>query len=53
MFPTEYEIVPPECLLTTEMEYLCICKCDKHALYCLMQTDQWNSQEPLEWSSRQ
>ena len=41
MFPKEYETVSPECLLTTEMEYMCSCKCDNHADSCLMQTDQW------------
>ena len=36
MFRIEYETVPPEYVLTTEMEYLCSCKCDKHALYWLL-----------------
>ena len=40
MFPIEYETVSPECLLTTEMEYLCSCKCDNQAYYCLTQTYQ-------------
>ena len=33
MLPIEYETVSPDCLLTTEMEYVWSCKCDKYAVY--------------------
>ena len=44
MFPIEYETVPPECLLTIEMDYVCSCKCDKNAL---LQTDHMYLDIPL------